>query len=573
MHIGILGPLVVKASDGRACELRGAKQRLLLSVLVLHAPRIASIERLIDTIWPDELPADPVAALRTQASRLRSLLAEAHGSESPLRSEPHGYGLATDRVRIDATGFREAVRRARAAGHPEAELAELGGALALWRGRAYEELHDHPAFIGEARSLEELRLGALERRIACLITVERTAEALADTERLIRADPLSEGPQALLMEALHRSGRSHDALAAFQRYRRTLADELGLDPSPRLRELEGAILRHEPLHGEAHSGITVATGRTTAPGPALEPGQTAAPIDSTRTSTPTLRQTIRFCHAPDGARLAYATVGSGPPLIKAANWLNHLEFDWESPVWRRLLREMAREHTLVRYDERGSGLSDREPPEMSLDAWVLDLEAVVEACGFERFPLLGISQGCAVCIEYAARHPERVSGLILHGGYVAGWRAAGDYPADEVARREASIQLVRHGWGADTPAYRQMFTLTFIPGGTPEEVEWFNELERRTVSPEGAARFMEAFAEIDVRHRLADLRVPTLVLHSRKDQRIHPDRGRELAAGIPGARFVELESANHLILEHEPAFEPWIDEVRAFLKELPSVVS
>lgn len=236
-------------------------------------------------------------------------------------------------------------------------------------------------------------------------------------------------------------------------------------------------------------------------------------------------------------------------------------------MWRRLLRELARERTLVRYDERGSGLSDRDPGEMSLDAWVLDLETVVDACGFERFPLLGISQGCAVCIEYAARHPERVTGLILHGGYAAGWRASGNYPPDEVARREASIQLVRHGWGEDTPAYRQMFTLTFIPGGTPDEITWFNELERRTVSPEGAARFMEAFAEIDVRARLESLRVPTLVLHSRKDQRIHLDRGRELAAAIPGARFVELESANHLILEHESAFEPWIEEVQDFLRQ------
>jgi pimeloyl-ACP methyl ester carboxylesterase len=280
-----------------------------------------------------------------------------------------------------------------------------------------------------------------------------------------------------------------------------------------------------------------------------------------------LRQDIRIALGADGVRLAYATVGAGPPLVKAANWLNHLEFDWESPVWRRLFRELATRRTLIRYDERACGLSDPDPSEMSLDAWVLDLESVVDASGLDRFPLLGISQGCAVCIEYAARHPDRVSGLILHGGYSAGWRADPSYGPAEIARRDASIEIVRHGWGEDTPAYRQMFTLTFIPGGTPAEVAWFNELERRTVTPDNAVRFMEAFAHIDVRDRLSEVKAPTLVLHSRGDQRIHYEKGRELAMGIPGARFVLLESDNHLILEHEPAFEHWMAETLRFLSD------
>jgi pimeloyl-ACP methyl ester carboxylesterase len=203
---------------------------------------------------------------------------------------------------------------------------------------------------------------------------------------------------------------------------------------------------------------------------------------------------------------------------------------------------------------------------MSLDAWVLDLECIVDTLGLERFPLLGISQGCAVCIEYAARHPDRVSALILHGGYAAGWRADPSVGPAEIARRDASIEIVRHGWGEDTPAYRQMFTQTFIPGGTAEEIEWFNELERRTTSPENAARFMETFAWIDVRDRLAQVQAPTLVLHSRGDQRIRYDKGRELATGIPSARFVLLESENHLILEHEPAFDEWVGEMLRFLE-------
>jgi len=559
MIVGILGPLEIRTEDGRFCRLRGEKQRLLFSLLLLHAPRWVSADRLIHCLWGDDLPRDPGGALRTQLSRLRGCLAEAGVHGGFLQNAPTGYRFTLEGVELDSVRFEQRLAEARGVVEASSALECLEGALGLWRGDAWEEFSHLEAFLGPARSLGELRAGGLERRVECLLTLDRIPEALSAAERLVRSDPLRERPRALLMQALHRSGRSHEALSQYQEYRRLLSEELGLDPSPSLRELEGAILRHD---GGAGAGVVHAIPRPE--GEAETTQGEGRPPDPGRG----LRQEVRLCHAPDGVRLAYATVGSGPPVVKAANWLNHLEFDWESPVWRRLFHELAALGTLVRYDERGSGLSDRNPPRMSLDAWVLDLETVVDELGLERFPLLGISQGCAVCVEYAARHPQRVSGLILHGGYTAGWRASAHYPEAEVARREASIQLVRHGWGEDTPAYRQMFTLTFIPGGTQEEIEWFNELERRTVSPEGAARFMEAFAEIDVRHRLAEVQAPTLVLHSRRDQRISHEQGQELAAGIPGARFVLLESANHLILEHEPAFGPWLDEIRHFLAEV-----
>ena len=552
MVVGVMGPLDIQGPDGRPCRPRGTKQRLLLSLLLLHAPRPLSPDRLIHCLWGDDLPRDPGAALRTQISRLRSCLADAGAPPEALETEPGGYRLRLEGLDLDVHRFETALEEARRQVAPGDELRCLEEALALWRGTPWEEFSDVNDFLGPARGLTELRWGASERRVECLLALGRTAEALSAAELLVRDDPIRERSRTLLMQALHAAGRSHEALATSREYRRLLSEELGLDPSPALRELEGAILRHEPGFAGAARPPAPPAGGVSHPAP--------PPPDS-----PPLRQDIRLCRAPDGVRLAYATVGSGPPLVKAANWLNHLEFDWESPVWRRLFRELAADHTLVRYDERGSGLSDRNPPSQSLEAWVLDLETVVEACGLERFPLLGISQGCAVCIEYAARHPERVTGLILHGGYAAGWRAAGNYPTAEVARREASIPLVRHGWGEDTPAYREMFTLTFIPGGTREQIEWFNELQRRSASPEGAARFMEAFAGIDVRHRLPEIRTPTLVLHSRRDQRIGYEVGEELAAGIPGARFVLLESANHLILEHEPAFDPWLAEIRHFL--------
>lgn len=275
-----------------------------------------------------------------------------------------------------------------------------------------------------------------------------------------------------------------------------------------------------------------------------------------------LHQEIRFCTTPDDVRIAYATMGSGPPLVKAANWLSHLEFDRKSPVWRHWLLELSRDHTLIRYDERGCGLSDWDV-EFSLEAWVRDLEAVVDTLGLERFPLLGISQGGAVAVTYAVRHPERVSHLILYGAYAEGWRRRED-PAEQ-AEREALQTLMRRGWGRDNPAYRQLFTSLFLPGGTPEQASWFNELQRISTSPDNAVRFQQTFGDIDVGDLLPRVTAPTLVLHARHDGRIPFEQGRFLASHIPGSRFVELESQNHLILEPEPAWADFVREVRAFL--------
>jgi pimeloyl-ACP methyl ester carboxylesterase/tRNA A-37 threonylcarbamoyl transferase component Bud32 len=274
------------------------------------------------------------------------------------------------------------------------------------------------------------------------------------------------------------------------------------------------------------------------------------------------QQEIRFCTTPDGVRIAYATLGTGPPLVKAANWLSHLEFDRESPVWRHWLRELSRDHKLVRYDERGCGLSDRDV-EFAFEAWVDDLEAVVDALGLDRFPLLGISQGGAVAIDYAVRHPERVSHLILYGAYAAGWKHRSD-PGEEEERR-ALMTLMRQGWGRDNPAYRHLFTNLFLPEGTPEQAEWFNELQRISTSPDNAVRFQETFGDIDVRHLLAQVSVPTLVLHARNEARVPFEAGRVLASGIPDSRFVALDSKNHLILEPEPAWTQFVTEVRSFL--------
>ncbi len=276
-----------------------------------------------------------------------------------------------------------------------------------------------------------------------------------------------------------------------------------------------------------------------------------------------LQQKIRFCQAPDGVSIAYATVGDGPPIVKAANWLSHLELDWDAPIWSPLFRQLARDHTFIRYDERGNGLSDWRVGELNVDTFVADLETVVDALKLERFPLLGISQGAAVSIEYAARHPDRVSALILFGGYPAGWRI--DATPDEIAEREAVMTLTRSGWGQENPAYRHIFSSTFMPGATAEQLAWFDNFQRQTTSADNAVRFLSAFGDIDVRHRLGEIAAPTLVLHSRNDRRIPWDIGRDLAAAIPDATLVTLESANHLLLEGEPAAAQFLAALRDFL--------
>jgi class 3 adenylate cyclase/pimeloyl-ACP methyl ester carboxylesterase len=292
--------------------------------------------------------------------------------------------------------------------------------------------------------------------------------------------------------------------------------------------------------------------------PVPQSGPDATPPDAT------YEQEIQFCTAPDGVQIAYSRIGRGPPLVKTGNWMTHLEFDFESPIWRHLYRELARDHTFIRYDARGNGLSDREVEHVSFAAFVHDLEAVVDAAGVERFALLGISQGCAVSIGYAIRHPERVSHLVLYGGFALGWNKRARTEAEK-EQAAAMMTLMRLGWGQEDPAFRQLFTSQFIPGGTKQQADWFNELQRISTSPADAVRNFKANGDIDVTDLLAKVTVPTLVMHARDDARVPFDAGRRLAAGIPGARFVSLPSRNHLILEDEPAFGRFLQEMRTFL--------
>jgi pimeloyl-ACP methyl ester carboxylesterase len=277
-----------------------------------------------------------------------------------------------------------------------------------------------------------------------------------------------------------------------------------------------------------------------------------------------MHQSIRFCTTDDGVRIAYATSGEGSPIVRPGHWLTHLEYDLKSPVWRHLLLGLSEQHTLVRYDPRGTGMSDRDVGGVSPELWLKDLEAVVSDLGLDRFALLGISQGGPVAIRYAVKHPEKVAHLLMYGTYARG-RLHRDDAEFSPEMLDAMCTLILKGWGSDNESYRELFSSRYLPSGNREHIRWLNELEAISASPEMAARYFRAVADIDVRDLLPKVKAPTLVLHCRGD-RVVPFRfGRELAAGIAGAKFVPIEGDNHVLLEHEPASRMFLFEVSRFL--------
>jgi pimeloyl-ACP methyl ester carboxylesterase/DNA-binding winged helix-turn-helix (wHTH) protein len=292
--------------------------------------------------------------------------------------------------------------------------------------------------------------------------------------------------------------------------------------------------------------------------------ETAGPASPAAAVPTPIPQDIRFCVTPDGACVAYATAGSGAPLVKAANWLTHLELEWDSPIWAHWLRAFADRHRLIRYDERGCGLSDWEVDDFSFEAWVADLELVVDAAGIDRFPLLGVSQGGAVAIAYAVRHPERVSHLILTGAYARGRmvRADSDAERDDAA---LDLQAARVGWRRDDDAFRIAFASQFLPDGSRELWNSFIELQRNTTSVDNFVRFLEIFAHIDVADVASRVACPTLIIHSRGDTRVPQSQARELASLIPDSRLVMLNSRSHILTADEPAWAVFLDEIERFL--------
>ncbi len=523
LEIRLLGEFRI-LRDGEALALpQSRKTRALLAYLALQRGQQRR-DDLCEIFW--DAPDDPRGALRWSLAKLRPLVNDA---VERIAADRDHVAFVREGVHVDLLEIEARL----GAGVQDLDGDALERLEALFEGRPLAGLElPHQLAFESWRVSQEERARALHLRIidALLKRAERPDAAIPILRRRIAVCPEDEAAHVALVEALQRGGDRAGAERQVELSERTLSEYGPVDAS-RLR-----------------APLRAAAGRT---------------ADGAR--APAMHQEVRYCAASDGVRVAYATVGAGPPLLKTANWLNHLEYDWESPIWRGLFQRLSSRRMLIRYDERGNGLSDWDVTDLSLEAYVSDLEAVAEAVGLKRFPIFAISQGCCVAVEYAARWPERVSRLILYGGFARGWRLTSS--ANVIAQIEAMKVLMTHGWGANAPAFRQMFTSLFLPRGLPAEFEWFDAMQKASTSGENAARLMESFGWLDVRHRLAEVRAPTLVLHSRGDQFVPIKRGQELAAGIKDARFVGLPSENHLIKQDEPAFERLIAEIEDFLAE------
>jgi len=289
------------------------------------------------------------------------------------------------------------------------------------------------------------------------------------------------------------------------------------------------------------------------------------PMPAPLVDAPDVKQEIRFCASADGTTLAYGIAGSGSPLLKAPSFMTHLEYDWDSPTWGPFFRAIAAKFGLVRFDQRGNGMSDRNPSVISLEAFVQDMEAVADAAELSRFAIYVLSQGAAVAISYAVRHPERVSCLILHGGYARGRLARTEMTDEDKQGQEALLTLIRTGWGQDNPAFRQMFSTMFIPSASAELMDSFNEMMRVATAPDVAARIMDVCARMDVTRLLSQVQAPTLILHGSGDAVQPIQEGRRLAASIPNSQMIELDTSNHMTVHNEPAMQIVVDEVERFI--------
>src|SRR5262252_1840001 len=522
LSLNVFGELELTRRGERVGLPRSKKTRALLAYLAATG-RPQRREHLCSLLWEDT--DDPQGNLWWSLTKLRSVIDDR--KRKRLVANERLVELDSSDIEIDAF-----VAKRECAGDLAGVATDrLERVARLFRGEFLDglDLPDsqpfHAWWVAQREDARRLRAQVLAALIAR--GSGNPAASLAYARELAQLDPLDEPAHCTLLRLLVDAGRHREADEEFEATARRLK-ERGSPAWELRRTWAGLRARVNPR---------------------------GAPPTS-------LRQEVRFCRAHDGVRIAYATVGEGPVLVKAANWLSHLEVDWNSPVWSHFLSELCRHHRLVRYDERGTGLSDWKADEISFEAFVSDLEAVVEAAGLDRFALIGISQGGAISVAYAVRHPERVTRLVLMGAYARGWRLRSPESADY---GEALQVLLRQGWGADNPRYRQLFTSLYIPGATPEQMQWFNELERVSASPENAVRIRYAIGLIDVAELLPKVKAPTLVLHAVKDCIAPYEEGLQLATSIPGARFVSLDSDNHLVLENEPAWPRLASELRAFL--------
>jgi DNA-binding SARP family transcriptional activator/pimeloyl-ACP methyl ester carboxylesterase len=516
LRIKVLGPLDIDRTDGPV-RLSGRKQRTLLAALLVLEPRAVSAQRLADTLWPDELPADPYASLQVHMSRLRGAIG-AGDDDRLIVTEAPGYRLDGSRIELDARRFEELVNAARRTSDPEAGLADLDEALDLWRGAAYAEFAERSFARGEAARLEELRFAARELTAELLSELNRFDEAASVLDTVIAADPLRERPRALLARALYRLGRQGDALAVCREFRRLANEELGLDPSPIMEQLEQRILSHE-LDGPPTRSAT----RRAESGAAQPPA--GPPLE------------IRYIET-GGRRIAVGEAGSGPTLVTLPGFVSNLTtISGGQDPRSRLLAVLADSFRIVTYDRYGTGLSPGEVDDYSVPASARELEGLLDELDRPAVAVLAISCAGPVAATVAARRPDRVSQLVFLGTYIDADSTFGD-----PAVTASVCSLVRAHWGLGSKLLMDLM----YPSASPEFVRLFARGQRDAAPVEVAARYLEAMFKADASEVLADIAAPSLVIHYTGDRAIPFRGGRDLAASLSDARMVPLGGSLHL---------------------------
>ncbi|MBK9052270.1 MAG: alpha/beta fold hydrolase [Chloroflexi bacterium] len=523
--------------NGRNQPLTRRKARALLAYLAV-TQQAQSREALAALLWPDHDEQQGRADLSRILSNLRRVL----GADYILADRQQVALPDIAALWVDVVHFRQQLDACRetAIGAIDDDCCQkLAAAADCYQADflAGFTLPDCPAFdewqFLQTEALRRDLSWALDKLVHVYEARNDLAQAIVYAQRRVGLDPLHEPAQRRLIALYGRNGQRAEAHRQYQTCERLLAEELGIEPEPETKQLYEQIRQ----------------GR--AEGSATEP--LSKKVD----------QEIRYFLSYDNARIAYAIVGNGPPLVWTATFLRHLEFDWHSPIWQHWLAALASRYTLIRYDERACGLSDWNVSDISFEAWVRDLEALVDHLGLERFRLLALSQSGAVAIAYAARHPEKLSHLILHGAYARGRFHRQDIP-QAAEEAQTLLSLTKLGWGRDNPAFRQVFSLQLMPDATKEQIAWFDELMRISMSADNAVRAEAEMYHINVLDLLPQLRVPTLVTHCRHDAAVPFVEGQILASQIPGAQFVSLDSKNHLLLPSEPAWEQFVRQVHRF---------
>jgi DNA-binding SARP family transcriptional activator/pimeloyl-ACP methyl ester carboxylesterase len=529
MEFRVLGPLEV-LDGGRPLALGGRKPRALLARLLLEPGRTVAVEQLVDDLWGEEVPDSAVKMVHIHVSALRKAL-----PDGVLRTRPPGYALEVDPEAIDLVRFtrlRDAGRAALDAGDAAVAAARLREALALWRGLPLAEFTE-PFARTEAAHLEERGRVCLEDRIDADLALGRHGDLAGELEALVGRQPLRERLRAQLMLALYRSGRQADALAAYREFRAVL-DEQGLEPSPRIRELEGRILRQDP-------GLDRAA-------PAAERRRELEPI--------------RYLQTAGGHSIAYQVVGDGPlDIVFVHGWVCPFHAAWEWPALASFYERLAGMGRLILFDKRGTGLSDRVQGVAPLEERMDDVRAVMDAAGSERAALLGVSEGGPMVALFAATHPDRTAALVTMGAYARrNW--APDYPIGRRPEQDTWLRPTPDQWGRYA-AERFLAERAPSIAGDEAAIRWYTSYLVRGASPAAVAQITDMNERIDVRHVLGSIRVPTLVLY-RAEEYLR-EANRYMGARIPAARVVELPGADHLPWEGEQ--ECVLEEIERFLAE------